>query len=179
MKEELFEGSHEAMITKKTFDKIQRRLEKNPQKINYHNNKDEEKDFYFTGLARCGFCGYAITKEWHKKKSEKIFKYYRCSRKSKICKCTEKAINEKELIKQVESLVSQVSIPTEWYKKYASQIDIWLENETSETSRQTSDMKSELVRINDRLDRLLDLQLNISCLLSRTERFQEKQRDIL
>jgi len=95
LKEELYQGSHQAMISKGTLDKIQRRLERNPQKINFHNHKNASKDFYFQGLASCGFCGYAITKEWHKKKSGKVFKYFRCSRKSKTC--TKKVINENDL----------------------------------------------------------------------------------
>ena len=159
LKGELYEGSHQAMISKDTFNKIQRRLEKNPKKINFHNNRNEEKEFYFQGLASCGFCGYAITKEWHKKKSGKVFKYYRCSRKSKTCTCKERAVNEKDLVPQVEQLVSQVSIPTEWHDKFASQIDIWVKNEHQEAQEQARASKTELEAIKLKLERLLDLQL--------------------
>jgi hypothetical protein len=159
LKEELYQGSHQAKISKETFDKIQRRLEKNPHKINFHNHKNEDKDFYFQGLASCGFCGYAITKEWHKKKSGKIFKYYRCSRKSKTCICIEKAINENDLKPQVEEYVSQVSIPTEWHEKFASQIDIWIKNESQEAKGLLGALKTELRSIDLKLERLLDLQL--------------------
>jgi site-specific DNA recombinase len=159
LKEELYQGTHQAMISKNTFDKIQKRLEKNPKKVNFHNHRNEEKEFYFQGLASCGFCGYAITKEWHKKKSGKVFKYYRCSRKSKTCTCKEKAINEKDLMPQVENLISQVSIPSEWYEKFATQIDIWVKNETSEAQEQARALKTEREAINLKLERLLDLEL--------------------
>ena len=127
--------------------------------INFHNHKNETKDFYFQGLASCGFCGYAITKEWHKKKSGKVFKYYRCSRKSKTYTCTEKAINEKDLAPQIEELVSQVSIPSEWHEKFSSQIDTWVKDETSEAQELIHSSKTEREAINLKLERLLDLQL--------------------
>lgn len=111
LKGEIHQGSHQAMIPKDTFDKIQKLLDNNPKKINFHNHRDEKKNYYFPGLVQCGECGYAVTTEWHKKKSGKVFKYYRCTKKSKTHKCEQKPINEKDLSSQVESLISQVSLP--------------------------------------------------------------------
>jgi hypothetical protein len=57
----------------------------------------EEKAFLFDKLGKCGECGLSITREYHKKKSGKEFRYYRCSKKSRSHKYTQKAINEKDL----------------------------------------------------------------------------------
>ncbi len=156
---ELHEGSHQAMISKDTYNKIQKRLEKNPKKINFHNNKNEEKDYWFQGLARCGNCGYAIVPEWHKKKSGLVFKYYRCSRKSKACNCREKAINEKDLALQIEDYVSQLTINDSWYKKFSNKIDEWVQGEHAESKSELDRLDSETKGIKDKLERLLDIHI--------------------
>ncbi len=156
---ELHEGSHKAMITKETYDKIQKRLEKNPKKINFHNNKNVEKDYWFQGLARCGNCGYGIVPEWHKKKSGLVFKYYRCSRKSKTCDCREKAINEKDLALQVEDFVSQVTINDEWHEKFSNKIDEWVQKEHEESKAELEKLDSEAKSIRGKLERLLDIHI--------------------
>jgi len=63
---ELHQGSHKPMITKKLFDKIQQALKDNgkPRK-----KQKEKKGFLFLNFARCGECGYCITADRKIKKS--------------------------------------------------------------------------------------------------------------
>ena len=49
------ENSHEAIISKEVFDKVQRELESRAQK--YVSSKPTEQPYLFTSLIRCGLCG--------------------------------------------------------------------------------------------------------------------------
>lgn len=157
---ELHKGSHKAMITKDTYDRIQKRLEKNPKKLNFHNHVDKEKNFLFPGIARCGECGYAVTKEWHQKKSGKVFKYYRCSKRSPSYKCQQKPINEKDMIPQVEELISLVSIDQDVYELFSSLMEKDRSESEANAKEQLAELGTEVDRIKVRLQNLLDLQLD-------------------
>lgn len=99
-KGEIHKGIHTPMISRNLFDKVQSqigRFEK-PRGKNGHN-------FSFTGFAKCGECGGAITAEEHSKTlkstGEKVkYIYYRCSKK--YGKCNQKYMPESELVDQVK-----------------------------------------------------------------------------
>jgi site-specific DNA recombinase len=112
LKEELHEGSHKPMISKETFDKIQRRIKSNSRKTN-HKKAKAETMFFFPNIASCGDCGYSITFEKHKSRCiDEVLKYYRCSDKKPDYKCTQrKYLREETLATQVKELVTKVAIP--------------------------------------------------------------------
>ncbi len=160
LKGEIYQGSHKAMISKDCFDKIQKILDTNPRKINFHSNRDKNKNYYFPAPARCGECGYAITTEWHQKKSGKVFKYYRCTRKSKTHKCKQSPINEKKLAPQVEKLVSQVSMPDYYYEKSLALVEYWQKEEKESSKELIEKLDSELADTKSMIERLLDMRLS-------------------
>ena len=48
----LVEGTHQPLIGKALFEKVQKRLSENG-----HPHPGRGKEFYFKGLAKCGYCG--------------------------------------------------------------------------------------------------------------------------
>ena len=98
---EIHQGSHKPMISKKLFDRIQEALILNgkPRK------KRGPKNFQFLNFAVCGECGYSITAERHIKKSGLKFVYYRCTHKSKTQNCSQtRFLREEVLTEQVKKL---------------------------------------------------------------------------
>ena len=153
---ELHEGSHQAMITKETFDKIQKRLS---VKYRDHNKKDN-REFLFTNFAKCGECGYSITQEWHKRRSI-VFKYYRCTHKHKEHDCTQrKYIREENLAEQVKNLVANFALPDDYYPKLIAKVEEWREEEQTQLKTQNISLEHNLDEIRAKLNRLLDLQLD-------------------
>lgn len=117
---ELYQGSHNPMISKKLFDKIQQALRDNgkPRK------RQKEKNFLFINFARCGECGYMITAERLIKKSDLQFVYYRYTKKSKTLKCTQSHfLREDELARQVKETIQKVSLPDEWRNRFLTKVD--------------------------------------------------------
>jgi len=101
-----YTGKHEPIITKELFDQVQ-------QQVKSQFTRVENKEFAFTRLMTCGLCGSGICadEKFKKQKNGNVHRYvyYGCTKfKDKQCKCG--YIEEKELIKQFESLMDKIDI---------------------------------------------------------------------
>ena len=154
---ELHQGSHKPMITKKLFDQIQQALKDNgkPRK-----KRKEKKELLFLNFARCGECGYCVTADRKIKKSGREYVYYFCTRKSKIQKCQQhRFLREENFAEQVKENCQKVSLPDVWRERFLDKLKVW-ENE----NRQTSDLfaqnlKKDISAIKTKLERLTDAYL--------------------
>jgi len=63
------------------------------------------KPFIFRSLFKCGECGRQITAETKVKPSGKTYTYYRCTKKNRVC--SQKYIEEKDLIGQINKLLKK------------------------------------------------------------------------
>ncbi len=160
LKGEIYEGSHKPMISKETFDKIQAKLTKNPRKVDWSRIKKTEKNFLFPGLARCGECGFAITQEWHKKKSGLVFKYYRCTHRSRSYECSQtRYLREEDLSNQVKNIISRISLSDGCCEKLTKMAKQLQEEEQQSSQDEILRLSSNLESTKTKLERLLDLQL--------------------
>ena len=111
---EIHEGKHEPIISKKLFDEAQEMLKSRGQPERKPQNEPQP----YCGLISCASCGMMITGE-HKFKRQKNgnvheYTYYHCTKKRKDFKCPESAVREKELDRQLSSLIQKVSLPKDW-----------------------------------------------------------------
>jgi len=158
LKGELHQGSHKAMIDKEVYDRIQKRLSTNPRTL--ANRKPERIEFLFPQLAICGDCGYAMTYEHHRKASGLLFKYYRCTHKSKTQSCNQrKYLKEEELSEQVGKYIAQISINDDIYEKLKQKSYEWDMEDTENSKVPLQGFSTELGNIKNKLNNLLDLQL--------------------
>jgi DNA invertase Pin-like site-specific DNA recombinase len=101
-----YQGKHEALITKELFDQVQAQLKRD-------NIQRENKEFSFTKLFTCGYCGSGISAEekWKELKDTTHAKYvyYSCSR-ARDRNCKNKYIREEELITELLKILDNVDI---------------------------------------------------------------------
>ena len=157
MNGEYYQGKHDTFISKELFAHAQTQIKRisRPQK--------EGHSFAFTGLARCGSCGAAITAETHTKHYPRTgrtvtYKYYRCTKK--ITPCDEKPITEEEMETQLRDKLQSVSLPQPWTDQWSKWVnrDEIAEKQTAETTIQK--LKLELANINRKANILLDSYLD-------------------
>lgn len=108
---EFYEGSHEPIIEKSLFDKVQKILISRSRP-----SKRKEIKHDLCGLFHCS-CGMMITAE-NKLKVQKNgnrhnYIYYRCSRKSKTIKCKEKSLREYLLDRKLSDFLLEYAPPQE------------------------------------------------------------------
>ncbi len=110
-KEELYDGTHQPIITKKLFDRCQEVMHKRGKP------KKQIKQFVFKELMiRCGECGRMITAE-----TQKGHNYYHCTKRLTFCR--QKYIREEELAKQVKRYIQKVSLCDDWTKKILRELE--------------------------------------------------------
>jgi DNA invertase Pin-like site-specific DNA recombinase len=102
-----YNGKHEPLITKETFDKAQEQIARGS-----HVQK-ESKEFAFTKLIHCDLCGSSITamEKWKKQKNGNVHRYvyYGCSR-ARDHACKGGYIKEEDLIAQLADLIDAIDI---------------------------------------------------------------------
>jgi hypothetical protein len=158
MNGELHQGTHQSMISKETHDKICKQLEQITRTTDRKEEKPD-KGFLFSELGKCGECGYTLINDYHRRKSGRSYKYYRCSKRSPIHQCAQKAISENDLTPQIERLVSEIAINDAWYEYSQSLIKEWRDSEQGTNQEQITQLNSELDANRAKLERLLDLQI--------------------
>lgn len=103
-----YKGTHEAIISKKIFEKVQINLQVVPREWN-------KQSFPFKQICICGNCGGKITAEvkYRRTKSNTVNThiYYHCNR-MKDYRCREPVITEEELIKQLIDLLPHIKLDT-------------------------------------------------------------------
>lgn len=101
-----YQGKHHPIITQELFEKAKAQL-KRDQIVR------ETKEFAFTKLFTCGYCGSGISAEekWKQLKSggANRYIYYSCAR-SKDRNCKNKYIREEDLIKELLKILDKVDI---------------------------------------------------------------------
>ncbi len=113
-KGELHQGTHLPMISKKTYDDIQKAL----VAVGKPRRNRKENGFHFLHFATCGSCGYSITAERHVKKSGLRFHYYRCTFKNRKQRCEDRSyVREDKFAQEVKRNAALVIIPDEWREK--------------------------------------------------------------
>ena len=102
---ETYRGAHPPMVSWQEFEQVQKILGQQGRP------RPQKHDFPYTGLFTCGTCGCRITAEQHIKPSGKRYVYYRCTHRSTTVRCTEPAISESDLEKQVSGVLARLTMP--------------------------------------------------------------------
>lgn len=107
---QLYQGKHEAMITKAEYDRAQVILGKKGKP------RPKDKRLPFNGLVSCGECGSMITSEEKKKRMAltgelKYYLYHHCTKHKKGVSCNQKSIKHEEMKRQIEEYLDSITIP--------------------------------------------------------------------
>jgi site-specific DNA recombinase len=154
----IYKWNHKPMITLEQFERVQELL------WDKWKSKELKHNFSLTWLIQCWECWASIT-AWVKKKfnkatsQEKLYHYYWCT-KNKWCSCNQNGIREEELEKQIDEILSEIEIISD-FKDWAISIIKSNYKEEQENLLENKDRLLVLERdskkkLNDLVDLLLD-----------------------
>ncbi len=181
-KGEIYQGIHEPLITKKLFDIIQKVMDDRGR-----SHPVAPLNFPFTGLIKCGECGMMISAEQHLKYYKSTnqgqqFIYYRCSKKSRVVKCSQPYITESAIIPQLNGHIKKVSLSTSDHKWFISRLESDERQQRSEVRGKVQEFKESLLNTNVNLNKLLDSYLdNVVSredYLNRKEKFMSEKKTL-
>lgn len=104
---EMYHGTHEPIISKQLFDKVQEVMKQKGKPV----KPEVIKYFPFLRMLKCGECGRAITAEKKIKPSGREYIYYRCTKKQRVCR--KKYLEQREIVKQFNEIIQKVALPDE------------------------------------------------------------------
>lgn len=167
-----YQGNHKTMITVEEYDRIQYILGKKGKP------RPKSHIFAYTGLMRCGECGASITCEekWKRQKNGNVhhYIYYHCTKKINP-KCTQKAIEQKELEKEIANFLSKIEIPpefNEWAIEELKRMHVIEKKDRNTILHQRQVQYDDCVK---KLDALLEMRMAKEIT---PEVFAQKQADI-
>ncbi len=145
---EVYEGKHEALISKKLFDEVQSvlkgRAKTSPQ------TKHVPKAFL--GLLHCADCGGAITAE-----VQKGHTYYRCTKKNRIQSwCTQPYVREELLAEEITTLLAPFCLSEEWAMQMLQMLKTERQSLAASSSVLREKNQTEIANLSARHQRLLD-----------------------
>ena len=153
-KGEMYQGSHQPIITKQLFDEV--------QKVHSAKRKTRVKKdllpFAFRGVFTCGECGRMVTAERKKKPSGLKYVYYRCTKKNVVC--SQKFIEERHLVSQINKTIESVALPDDWKDKMLIKVDGEIKEATTKHGEEIQALKGEQAKLEEKLLLLLDERLD-------------------
>jgi len=160
--DELHQGSHEPLVSKKLFDRVQEILSKRGRVETKHAER-----LPLLGLIRCGECGAYVTAE-----RQKGHRYYRCTKKKGSC--SQRRYTREELLgAQLRRSGEIVALTEDQKDGMLDQIAIWRDEERKDAGTRVKAEESKLAAVSEKLDRLLDAFLE-EC-VSRNEYARKKE----
>jgi len=162
---EIYEGTHEPIISKKLFDAVQQVMNNRGKK-----KRKRKHEFAFSGFMKCGSCGCQITAE-----KQKGHHYYRCTKKKQTC--DEKYLREEELVEQMKNIFQKVSISKRWQEKMLGE----LANEKTQTLKENAafvqNLQTQKLAVEQKIENLLDLFIDGKSI--EPEEYQAKKQKLL
>jgi len=157
---ELHEGKHEPMITFEEFQKVQAFLGRKGS-----TRTATKKVFPYTGLLSCGECGCSITAEEKVKyvKSEdrnKVYRYYRCTKKKSELQCQQKCVREEALESQLRDWLSKMSFNEKILKWTVKHLHLVADKEERVSSETITSLNKALQSVDVRLNNLLRMKIS-------------------
>ncbi len=146
---ELYEGKHPPIVTKRLFDDVRVALERRT-----HHIPKEREPKPFAGLLRCGECGMAITAE-----VQKGHTYYRCTKKSKVHRCSQKFTREGVLDRELSALMRPFTLPTDWTEEMLALMAKEERDSAQSACRLTEEKQAEIAEVQACLDRLIAIYI--------------------
>jgi site-specific DNA recombinase len=107
------------------------------------------------GLLRCGECGFTITAEM-----KKGHIYYRCTKRSRTCKCSQPYVREEVLDAQLSVLLKSYSMPASWADEMLKRVNEEKQQAAKSVATLVAQKQAEIEKVNQKLQTLLDTFLD-------------------
>ena len=177
---EIHEGTHEPIISKSLFDKVQRVLNERG-----HTQPKVKKPFIYCGMLHCS-CGMMITGEKYikhfKNGNNPEYIYYRCTKKHRFIKCNEVAVRSELLENELNEFLLGFSPD----KDILDWLNARLEKDASDNSNSQELLRKELsdklanlnIKQNRLVDSYLDQDLDRTTFLEKKEQITKEKQTI-
>ncbi|MHB8523782.1 MAG: recombinase family protein [Limisphaerales bacterium] len=105
-----FPGKHQLMVTLDEFERVQGLMGRPGRPRN------KRHEFAYTGLLRCGECGFAVTASYHRNRHGSLYSYYHCTKKRPDYRCQQPFVSVEDLEAQMADFLRAITLPERFHK---------------------------------------------------------------
>src|SRR3989338_8384646 len=171
--EELHEGKHQPIISKKLFDRAQEVLKKRGWQ-----SKEENDPRPLCGLLRCAECGCSIMGEVKIKRQKNgnvhYYTYYHCTKKKGPC--SQPCVREEVLSAQLSDALKKFILPPDWAAGLSKMADKNEQESLQSATTASQATREEITAISKKLRILLEARLDED--IDR-EQYREQKAELL
>jgi site-specific DNA recombinase len=161
-----YPGKHQPVVTIEQFEHVQRLLGRpgRPRKT---------RSFAYTGMIRCGECGFMVTGEEKINRFGTHYTYYHCSKRRLDRHCGQQYLSLEVIEGQIETFLGEISL-SDRFQRWATER---LERDTKQKQQDHAAQRDSLIRARATTMRELEnlTKLRIRELLSDDEYIKERQ----
>lgn len=161
-----FPGKHPPMITPGEFAQVRAAMGR-------EGRPRQTRSFSYTGMIRCGECGFAVTGEEKVNRFGSRYTYYHCSKRRLDVQCGQRYVALDDLEDQIRDFLSEVKLPDRFHGWAVRRIELAVKAKKQEREAQ----KHSLLRERESLERELDnlTKLRIRDLLGDEEYVRQRE----
>jgi site-specific DNA recombinase len=161
-----YPGKHTPMVTIDEFEHVQQLLRRPGRPRETHS-------FAYTGMIRCGECGFAVTGEEKVNRFGSHYTYYHCTKRRLTIRCGQPYLSLPNLEEQIVEFLTEIAIPDRFHRWSIERLERSLTAKKNEHDAQ----KLSLVRAQAGAARDLDnlTKLRIRDLLTDGEYVKQRQ----
>lgn len=145
-----YSGNHEPLVSKSLFNSVQQRLS------NKHNTRRKKLSFLYRDFLTCSACGCKITADFAKH----TYIYYHCTNGKNFCDQHKSYLSEKTVEELFAEYFEAHAVDEELATLSLEVYKDSLRNENKLEFEQGNAIKNELVQIDIKLQKLLDLRID-------------------
>ncbi len=101
-----YPGAHEPVVSLEEFERVQKLLRRGEKP------RPNTRSFAFTGMIRCGECGFLVTAEEKVNRHGSHYTYYHCTKRRMDYRCRQPYISKVLLEAQIEHFLNELTVPT-------------------------------------------------------------------
>jgi hypothetical protein len=161
-----YPGKHQAAVTIEEFEHVQHLLGRpgRPRKT---------RTFAYTGMIRCGECGFMVTGEEKVNRHGTHYTYYHCSKRRLDLHCSQPYLSLEDIEAQITAFLGEISLPDRFHRWAMQRLDRTMKQKQQDHAAQKDSLLRAQAASAKELENLT--KLRIRDLLSDEEYIKERQ----
>lgn len=147
-----YPGKHPAMITLEEFEQVRALM-------GGGGKPRQTRTFAYTGMIRCGECGFAVTGEEKVNRYGSRYTYYHCSKRRLDVRCKQRYVALEELEDQMRDFLTEIRLPDRFHQWAIRQIERAMQGRKQEREIQRKSLLREQESFTRESDNLTKLRI--------------------
>jgi len=148
-----YPGKHKPMVTLSEFERMQELLGRPGRP------RRQRHEFAFTGMIRCGECGFMVTAEHKKNRYGYPYTYYHCSWRRPDYRCHQPCLQESKMESRLMQFLNEIAPPDSIHEWAVNHLDLVEKDKETAAAAQKQSLEQALQATRKQLANLTTLRI--------------------